>query len=404
MPFYEGIGLMGEKNAVCFDFGAVYAKVGYAGEAAPRAIIKTPAQIADPKASADVLYAVLVDFIHKIYFQHLLVNPKDRRVVLVDHILGPIRLKEALSKVLFKHFEALSVLYAPSPLLPLLTLGVESGLYVDVGFKEALVVPVFEGVPILKAWQGQPLASETVHEELRRLLNAHGTVKIGNGDVRPLSEVAVTLSEDAVEDIKVRLCFVTNAERGRQIQRIKRDASQVSGLSSFLKKSVPSSTYYLSGNGSGNTQLFVDGGVRESAFEVLFERDEDGISLPSMLLDALKASPIDARRDLAANVVLVGGTSAVLGFKARLFEELKLLLADEYKDKLPASLEFKLHKPPTKENFTCWAGASLFGATDAIGTRSYARETYMKENAVPDWSDFRFNSLMEDSDGVDKQG
>lgn len=45
MPFYEGIGLIAEKNAVVLDMGLAYTKVGYAGEAAPRAIVPTPVDV-----------------------------------------------------------------------------------------------------------------------------------------------------------------------------------------------------------------------------------------------------------------------------------------------------------------------------------------------------------------------
>ena len=40
----------------------------------------------------------------------------------------------------------------------------------------------------------------------------------------------IEIGERTLEDIKVRLCFVTNATRGSQIQEIKADASSVSGL------------------------------------------------------------------------------------------------------------------------------------------------------------------------------
>ena len=129
MPFYEGIGLIAEKNAVVIDIGSAYTKVrtfhirspssrfnlrrtnlkvGYAGEATPRAVVATPRELhawRRPPAADDELYDALVRFVHQIYFRHLLVNPKDRRVVLVDALLGPVRFKEVLSKVLFKHFE-----------------------------------------------------------------------------------------------------------------------------------------------------------------------------------------------------------------------------------------------------------------------------------------------------------
>ena len=86
MPFYEGIGLIAEKNAIVLDVGAAQTKVGYAGEFVPRAILETPSNLSE--LTRDKLYDALVDLVHRIYFTHLLVNPKDRRVVLIDHLLG----------------------------------------------------------------------------------------------------------------------------------------------------------------------------------------------------------------------------------------------------------------------------------------------------------------------------
>ena len=134
MPFYEGIGLIAEKNAVVIDIGSAYTKVkqlycihspsfrltdttlkvGYAGEATPRTVVATPRELhawRRPPAADDELYDALVQFVHQIYFRHLLVNPKDRRVVLVDALLGPVRFKEIISRVLFKHFEVCPVLW-----------------------------------------------------------------------------------------------------------------------------------------------------------------------------------------------------------------------------------------------------------------------------------------------------
>ena len=109
--------------------------------------------------------------------------------------------------VFLRLFQVLSVLYSPSPLMPLLTLGVQTALVVDVGFAEVTVVPVFEGVPVLKAWQAQPMASEAVHGAIRTLLEERGTVRIGDagsGDTQKLSEVQpkMEISDEIIEDIK----------------------------------------------------------------------------------------------------------------------------------------------------------------------------------------------------------
>ena len=64
--------------------------------------------------------------------------------------------------MLFNHFEILSVLLAPSHLMPLFGLGLQHGLVLDCGDEEATLIPVYQGVPILKAWQALPLASKVI--------------------------------------------------------------------------------------------------------------------------------------------------------------------------------------------------------------------------------------------------
>ena len=132
MPFYDGIGVIAEKHAVVLDIGSAYTKVGYAGESSPRAILKTPQNI-DCTTEKEVLHDELVDFIHRLYFEVLLVNPKDRRVVLLESLVGETRIKEELVQVLFNHFEVLSVLFAPSHMMPLYGLGLQSALVLDIG-------------------------------------------------------------------------------------------------------------------------------------------------------------------------------------------------------------------------------------------------------------------------------
>ena len=119
-----------------------------------------------------------------------------------------VRLK-FVRKYKFINFQVLSVLYSPSPLMPLLTLGVQTALVVDVGYAEVTVVPVFEGVPVLKAWQAQPMASEAVHGAIRELLDERGTVRIGEGsgaggDTQKLADVEpkMDISDEIIEDIK----------------------------------------------------------------------------------------------------------------------------------------------------------------------------------------------------------
>jgi len=77
------------------------------------------------------------------------------------------------------------------------------------------------------------------------------------------------LSEKIVEDIKVRTCFVTTLERSAKLGT--KDAP-----------SPPPDVTYPSVK-----RILIPGEIREKAFEILWERDNDNLSLPTMILDAI---------------------------------------------------------------------------------------------------------------------
>lgn len=392
MPLYEGIGLISEKHAVVLDIGWDTTKCGYAGEVSPRCIIPSKVDnvgILDT-TDPDKLYAILVDFVHRLYFKWLLVNPKDRRVVIVENLLGSSLFKETLVKVLFKHYEVSSVLCAPSHLVSLFSLGVNTGLVLDVGHKEATLVPVYEGVPILAAWQAQPLAGEAIQEAVKADLICRGLVTssvVGDSPAR-VGDNPELLTEELVRDIALRCCFMTNINRGRQLRTEVTERPGERSPTTSLAHLAPLVNYPM----SGSQFLQVDGITREGSSELLWNLDNDFISVASMVLDAILACPLDCRRQLADSLVIIGGTSMMPGFKSRLNQELKSLLSDPKYEKLNMT-SFKMYKPPGQPLYTAWLGGAIFGASDVVVTRSLTREQYLKDPTVPDWSNLRFNTV-----------
>lgn len=184
---------------------------------------------------------------------------------------------------------------------------------------------MLNGVQVLSAWQAQPLAAEAVHAEIKRQLLA--------------SDVPIELlTPDVIEDIKVRTCFVTTHERALNYRNDKPPTPP------------PAVDYPI----EGKRVVKLPGTLRETAFEVLFPEDNDRLGLPYIVLDAILACPIDMRKQLIENVVLVGGTSMVQGLASRLTAELLTLLKSEwYKDKLFLDT-VKFHSIPAKENFAAW--------------------------------------------------
>ncbi|XP_046384525.1 actin-related protein 10 [Ischnura elegans] len=377
MPTFETVNLTSEKSAVVIEIGSAYTKCGFAGENAPRCIIPSKAKIQDSGEERMInsyrdeedLYNLLLHFIHYLYFKHLLVSPKDRRVVIVESVLCATNVRETLAKVLFHHYEVLSLFFVPSHLVSLYTLGTSTAVVIDIGFKETVVLPVYEGFTILKAWQAQPLAGEIVERELSKKLKLeHGP---GDSDVKE-----ECIQEEVIENIKVRTCFVTTAERAQKLEEIVHPPPVLYGL-------------------DGNRYIKVDGKTRESAFESLFTMDADEFSVPTMILDALLKCPVDTRKVLAENLLVIGGTSMAMGMRSRILSELKNLSnSAKYIDLLPIRT-FKFHNAPAKGNFVSWLGGSIVGATEMVVSRSLTKDLYQKQKCLPDWVNLAFSNNYE---------
>uniref|UniRef100_A0A8C8HJ81 Actin related protein 10 n=1 Tax=Oncorhynchus tshawytscha TaxID=74940 RepID=A0A8C8HJ81_ONCTS len=365
MPLFEGLGSGGEKTAVVIDLGAAYTKCGFAGETGPRFII--PSEIQKPgqqqsikvvqyNINTEELYSNLKEFIHTLYFRHLLVNPRDRRVLIIESILCPSHFRETLTKVFFKQFEVPSVLFAPSHLMSIMSLGINSGLVMDCGYTETLVLPVYECIPILSAWEA-----------------------LWCNYVKMLPCVLLcSIPEEVVEDIKVRTCFVSDLKRGLKIQEAKFN------LEGTAERPTPPPDvdYPL----DGEKILHIKGTIRDSVMEMLFEQDNEEKSVATLVLDTLVKCPIDTRKALSENLVIIGGTAMLPGFLHRLLAEIRLLVdKPKYRDAL-ATKSFRLHSPPAKPNCTSWLGGAIFGALqDILGSRSVSRDYYNQTGRIPDW-------------------
>lgn len=356
MPLFETV--FQEKPVIVLEIGSAYTKIGFCGEAHPRFILPTEIEsIRDVlKKTEKNLYDQCVDFFNKIFFDYLLVSPKDRKVSIVESTIAtPTIIRECFAKVLFQHYEVASILFLPLHLVALSTLAVDTALVVDIGYKEAVVIPVYNGVQILNSWQAQPLGGEAVHDEIKANLILNGAKE----------EI---LTERVVEDIKVRTCFVT--KQSRALAHRKNEELQA----------CPDVDYPV----DGSDVIKIPGHLREFAFEVLFPEDNDHLGLPYIIIDAIIKCPVDARKELAENILLIGGTSTTMGMKPRLRDELRTLIKSEYyKERLYID-DVKFHNAPAKPNFTGWLGGSIYSATDLI-SNSITRENYLKHPKIPDW-------------------
>lgn len=372
MALLDLMGLGADKQAVILDVGTIFTKVGLAGEQSPRHVIRTELNRIEERKlvctpilrnnSIDdcELRVLFKEFFHEIYFKYLLVNPKERRVVVCDAMLKPIRIRDAMAKVLFEYFEVVSIVFVPSHLLALFACGLHTGLVIDAGFSETTVVPVYEHNPILNGLDYIDLAAQVVHDEIRERIKTNGKMKVKNEE-KLASGYLDDVTMRVLEDIKIRCCFI--------------------GRRNCELNAVP--VEYPLG---GDKILTVSGEIRAHAMDILFSGDEEGKSIATLILDSILKTPVDCRKPLAENIILAGGSVMAPGFESRLMAELKFLLTTEqYKQKLFIK-KIAFRKPPVPANYCAWQGAALLGALEILPELSVSRERYHAEPNIPDWS------------------
>ncbi|XP_060070556.1 actin-related protein 10-like [Ylistrum balloti] len=385
MSLFEGLSYSSDKNVIVIDIGTAYTKCGLAGETGPRCII--PSEVKNAKSGKIVnlsdfekkyeLFENIKDFLFVLFFRHLLLSPKNKRVVICESLLCPDVFRETLGKVLFTHYEVATVMFASSHVMSLMTLGSTVGLVMDIGYTETLVVPVYEGIPVVKAIQCIPLAAKAIHEKIESLLLDSATVMTNTREECPLSSLPDCLNNQILEDIKVRCCFVTNLKRSKAIQEV-----VIHGADESLLPTPPPSVQYPL---DGGKVLNITGKVREQSCEVLFEQDNEEQSVTTSILDAILKCPIDMRLELASNIVIIGGTSMLKGFHHRVGSELyDLLRKPKYKEQLSIQT-FKFHKLPAKENYAAWLGGAMMGSLETLPSRSITRDSYQLSGKLSDW-------------------
>ncbi|XP_067938840.1 actin-related protein 10-like isoform X2 [Watersipora subatra] len=351
-----------KKPSVVLDIGTAFTKAGYAGDDKPICIVRS--KLDDVKGEQwlkDIqcpqeLRRALRKFLRIIYLRHLLVSMGDRSVIVCEQLLCPRSWKDALAHVLLIDYEVPAVVFAPRHLLSLYTLGITTGLVVHSGHSETLILPIYEN-----------MLSETGRVDVR-------------GELQPIEDIKNVVTREQLEDIKVRTCFVTRFDRAQSL----RAADQADGNKSAVPSVGSDILYPL----TGNMVLHIPGRLRETACEQLFDSENSEHNLACLVLDSILQCPIDSRRKLAGNIVLIGGNTMLPGFKHRLQQELKSLCKQpQYADRMVID-DFAFHKTVT-ENYAAWLGGAIFGASGRLDQYSVTRDEFEALNyAVPDWSTY----------------
>ncbi|KAI8614333.1 actin-domain-containing protein [Chytriomyces sp. MP71] len=431
----------GFEDRVVMDIGSQLLRVGLSGEHKPRhVLVITVPDPLNPSTSVglydlhltprleDARREALTSLLSTVYSKYLLTDPKQRKVIVTDKALLPLPVKECIARILLDTLRVPAVQFVSSELMSLAALGRSSGLVVDIGALETTVVPVYDGRPLAHLTRIAPLGTTALHTRLDALLRAHATItpRATAGAAAPEHDHATLLAEALaaqpahfLADLAARACFAApRSSRGDIALPARRNPAgewavyDVSGArDATLHVEMPP----LPGVGAGEPRsaiVIVPGWVRERAAEVWFEgtgavAGEDD-SIVSLVMDALVRLPLDARGEVAAGILVVGGGSMVSGVVGRIENELRSVGGDGgfavgfSAGKGSGGRKSAFHRLDEvrrlvrdrsvvlrslfKSNLLPWIGASLAGSVKMISSEITRDEFLAGEQVVPDWS------------------
>lgn len=262
---------------------------------------------------------------HHTFLNELRIDPASRPIVMAEHTLLSHEIREKSAEIMFEKFGVPGFFAASQAALALHSVGIRTGVVVDIGDCTIQTTAIVDGEILTHAARRAEFGGRDCTEVFINLLSKEG-VFLGD-----------TSSErDIARDIKEKLGYVARnyeAEMGRARNDVVAQYSLPDGDVAHIYQS------------------------RFSCAEPLFKPKmvgKDTLSLPQMVATSILKSPEGARKELAKNIVVIGGSSLFGGLPERLLGELNGILSG---DLAPKSLVL-----PENRSCAAWLGGSMLGS------------------------------------------
>ena len=276
---------------------------------------------------------------HYTFFTDLRIDPSEHPVLLTEAPLNPRRNREKMAEIMFETFNVPALYVSMQAVLSLYGSGRTTGCVIDIGDGVAHVVPIYEGFALSHTIARVDLAGRDITTYLQRLLRQKGYT------------FSTTAEKEIVRDIKEKLCYVAlNPEKEIML------AKKVSGMEKV----------YMLPDG----ETITIGVERFLAPECFFNPSVIGKELEPLddiIVNAIKQSDVDLRRDLYGNIVLSGGSTMYPGLKERLTHEIK--------EQIPSSVDVKIIAPPERM-YSVWIGGSILSSLKTFQRMWVSRREY----------------------------
>ncbi|KAN0024910.1 hypothetical protein ACTFIV_009319 [Dictyostelium citrinum] len=419
---------MDSKSSIVLEIGGRYTKCGYSPESSPRFIIPTNLlplnistylsggasfdnfkkeitsdneaiittnQIPNQLPTQSQLKESLFIFFKTIFLNYLLCKSDERKIIIVENIFLPRLFRESMVSVLFEQYRVPLIVFI-NPTASLIPTLRTTALLIDSGFSETRVLPIYEGVGILKAYKSISLGSESLINQLKQYLQSNITngIIIDNQTNQPITDSVISnqLLNDKIlnsiqllEDIITRCCFCSFKNNNNNNIEINNINYRISKEYSIL----------IDGNN-----------IRKGLVDILYKDvnnnnkdDEENLeegNIATTILNTLLKCEHDQRKPLSHNILLLGGTTMLPGFKKRLVLELHKQLKNENsicRKELHGLIgHFQFINHPFENNYLSWLGGSILATAlehvhSKITLESYlnAPSQFKRSQLIPEW-------------------
>jgi len=357
---------------VVIELGNAFLRAGFAGEANPRCILKSTISLLPPtdfenknhnlcdaQKSVDEWELILTPLLENICVDHLLIRPRNHRVLLLEPTIAPTSFRQAITKVLLKTMQVPSLLFISDPAISTLHAhGFRYGVVLDMGHYETRTVGSFNGRSLPNTFQAVPIGYESVLTYFRDQYNS------------------------AQSEVKESVLQIPDLKDARSImeQCLSKISSEQMDSNIAIMCNVPSTQKKILVNSDTIIHSW-----KNTCFDILNPN-----SITYVFLSTILVTPIDLRKVLLSNICLVGGGPSVfetlpLLFPKMFFDSFHIdILKDkensQFQSLIPCltSTELKDAKSMFSKSLMNWVGGSIQGASMGLNDERWVhRNVYL---------------------------
>ncbi|PVU85386.1 hypothetical protein BB559_001100 [Furculomyces boomerangus] len=299
-------------------------------------LFENPLRENDLKVINQVLKLTLID----LYKKYLLLDSRLRKVVIVESPSLPDPIKKLISKILLKDMFVPSITFFPGSLMSLMTLGKLEGLVVECGFNQTSITPVFDGRPLELYSKSTSIGYSQIQTHLSNLLCKHATYSLkGSENKSLLSDSILTfeLTSHIIDNFMfasplsppLELIVDKNSPKTERYYNVTSDF-----LFDWYQQNCMASDIEFTWKTLSEVPITISipGWIRERIFELFFFGDfaSDLLGIVPLIVKIMKSVPVDLRRTLISQILVVGGLSVIPNLRLRILKDLvTLLLSDD---------------------------------------------------------------------------